>query len=114
MNTTASEARTDGLTREAFLTQERERVPKRVTLTVVSANLLGWLGGVSSIPEDVLDAGRTVLHQARERGDVRDYRLFAFGSDLHMQMNTLGKGLHAPTVPQLACEVASGGLRRTA
>jgi fructose 1,6-bisphosphatase len=114
MNTTASEARTDGLTREAFLTQERERVPKRVTLTVVSANLLGWLGGVSSIPEDVLDAGRTVLHQARERGDVRDYRLFAFGSDLHMQMNTLGKGLHAPTVPQLACEVASAALQRAA
>ena len=33
------------LTKDDFLAQEHERLPKRVTMTVMSANVLRWLGG---------------------------------------------------------------------
>ena len=56
------------------MAQERERVGKRATITVVSANLGRWLGGLSSIPQEVIKAGHTVLRQAKQIGPERLYQ----------------------------------------
>ncbi len=101
-------------TRDKFLAEERERGGKRATITIVSANLLRWLGGLSSIPPEVVEAGRAVLQKAQQSGDIRDYRLYAFGQDLHLQINTLGQGLHNPKVHRLAYEVATAALTQAA
>jgi fructose 1,6-bisphosphate aldolase/phosphatase len=98
------------LTKDDFLAQERERVPKRVTMTMMSANALRWLGGLSTIPNEVLEAGRTVLCRAQQDGAIRDYRLYALGSDLVMQIMTLGQGLHNSKVCALASEVVTTAL----
>jgi len=92
------------LTKDDFLAQERERIPTRVTMTVMSANVLRWLGGLSTIPNEVLEAGRVVLCRAQQDGAIRDYRLYALGSDLVMQIMTLGQGLHNPKVCALASD----------
>jgi len=102
------------MTHKEFLTQERERVAKRVTATVVSANLLRWLGGLSNIPHEVAEAGRAVLHKAQQSGDIRDCRVHAFGNDLLLQVNTLGQGLRNPNVHRLVCEAAAAALTRAA
>ncbi len=102
------------MTREEFLAQERERAAKRATIAVVSANLLRWLGGLSSIPSEVVEAGRAVLHKAQQSGDIRDYRVYALGQDLHLQINTLGQGLHNPKVHRLAYEAAIAALTQAA
>ena len=101
-------------TRDKFSAEERERGGKRATITIVSANLLRWLGGLSSIPPEVVEAGRAVLQKAQQSGDIRDYRLYAFGQDLHLQINTLGQGLHNPKVHRLAYEVATAALTQAA
>lgn len=110
----ATQAIFPALTKDAFVAQERERVSQRVTMTVLSANVLRWLGGLSTIPDTVLEAGRAVLAQAQHDGVLRDYRLYAFGSDLVMQMMTLGQGLHNPKVYALASEVITAALTRAA
>lgn len=102
------------LTKHDFLAQEHERVPKRVTLTVMNANVLRWLGGLSTIPDALLEAGRAVLCRAQHDGAIRDYRLYALGSDLVMHIITLGQGLHNPKVCALASEVVTTALTRAA
>jgi len=52
------------LTKDAFLAQERERVPRRVTMTVMSANVLRWLGGLSTISNALLEAGYAMSSRA--------------------------------------------------
>jgi len=96
--------------REEFLAAERERVAKRATISVVSARLLPWLGGLSSLPDDVLEAARAPLQKARGNGLLRDFRVAAFGNDLHLQLNTLGKGLQNPEVHRLAHEACLAAL----
>src|SRR5262249_19424007 len=100
------------LTKDDFLAQERERIPKRVTMTVLSANVLRWLGGLSTIPDELLEAGRAVLGRAQQDGAIRDYRLYALGSDFIMQLMTLGQGLHSPKIGALASEVVTAALTR--
>ncbi len=102
------------MTQEEFLTQERERMAKRATLTFVSANLLRWLGGLSSLPPESLEAASSVLRQAQQSGRIRDFRVYPFGKDLHLQINTLGQGLHSPQVHRLAYEAAAAALTRAA
>src|SRR5215831_4985771 len=106
----ATQAIFPALTKDDFLAQERERVAKRVTMTVMSANVLRWLGGLSTIPHEMLEAGRAVLGRAQQDGAIRDYRLYALGSDLVMQMMTLGQGLHNSKVCALASEVVTAAL----
>src|SRR5262249_11460143 len=43
---------------------------------------------------------------------IRDYRLYALGSDLIMQLMTLGQGLHSPKIGALASEVVTAALTR--
>ncbi len=102
------------MTRDEFVAQERERVGKRATITVVSANLGRWLGGLSSIPQEVFKAAHTVLRQSKQNSDLRDFRVFAFGNDLHIQLNTLGQGLHSPEVHTLAYKAITESLKRAA
>src|SRR3989442_5586781 len=101
-------------TRDKLGAGERERGGKRATIPIVSANLRRWPGGLSSIPPEVVEAGRAVLQKAQQSGDIRDYRLYAFGQDLHLQINTLGQGLHNPKVHRLAYEVATAALTQAA
>lgn len=100
--------------RDEFLAQEHERAAKRVVLTVTSANLLRWLGGLSSIPQEVVEAARAVFYKAQKNGLIRDFRVHPFGKDLHLQINTLGQGLHNPKVHRLAYEAATAALARAA
>lgn len=102
------------MTRGEFFAQERDRDAKRVTITVVSANLLHWLGTFSRIPHELVEAARAVLDKAQQTGDIRDYRVYPFGKDLHLQINTLGQGLHNPKVHRLAYEAATAALARAA
>ena len=95
------------LTKHAFLAQERERISKRVTITVMSANVLRWLGRLSTIPNEMLEAGRAVLCRAQHDGALRDYRLYALGSVLVIQMITLGQGLHNSKVCELASDMVT-------
>lgn len=102
------------MTRDEFVAHERDRVGKRVIITVISANVGRWLGGLSSIPEEAIEAARAVLYKARQDGDLRDFRVFAFGNDLQLQLNTLGQGLHNPRVHGLAYKAVTESLKRAA
>ncbi|MBI3303721.1 MAG: fructose 1,6-bisphosphatase, partial [Deltaproteobacteria bacterium] len=50
------------------------------------------------------------LRKAQQNGDIRDWRAYAFGGDLHLQINTLGQGLHNPQVHKVAYEAATAAL----
>jgi len=93
-----------------FLVGEKERLAKRATITVVSADVGRWLGGLSAIPEGIIEAARAVLRQARQEGEIRDFRVYPFGNDLHLQVNTLGQGLHHPNAHKLAYEAVNAVL----
>jgi fructose 1,6-bisphosphate aldolase/phosphatase len=53
-----------------------------------------------------------VLQKAQQNGDIRDYRVYPFGNDLHLQVNTLGQGLHNPKVHKLAYEAAAAAFTK--
>jgi fructose 1,6-bisphosphate aldolase/phosphatase len=102
------------MTGDEFLIQEKQRSAKRTTITVVSANLIRWLGGISSLPREVIEAGEAVLNKAKGEGRIRDFRVYAFGQDMHLQVNTLGEGLHSQRVHQLIYEAVHAALSRGA
>jgi fructose 1,6-bisphosphate aldolase/phosphatase len=102
------------MNREEFMVKEREREPKRALITVVSANLIRWLGEMSALPGEILEAGKDVLQKSKKGGALRDYRLLALGRDLHIQLNSLGQGLHSPKVHRLAYDAAEACLNRAA
>ena len=93
-----------------FLAAEKERIPGRATITVVSASLGRWLGGLASIPESVAEAARAVLSQAQKNDAIRDFRVYAFGDDLHLQINTLGQRLQNARIHKLAFDAAVAAL----
>lgn len=101
------------MTKEEFLENEKSLAPRRATILIVSAKLSPWLGS-SSIPEEALEGARERLATARRKGDIRDFRAHAFGSDLHLQINTLGKGLQQKEAHALALEAATAALERAA
>jgi fructose 1,6-bisphosphate aldolase/phosphatase len=102
------------MSREEFLFQERERLGKRGTIAVVSAKILPWLDGFSSIPDEVVEAAAAVLDKAADAGNIRGRRVHAFADDLHIQVNTLGLGLHHRATHHLAFRAATEALRRAA
>ncbi|MGH7830334.1 MAG: fructose 1,6-bisphosphatase, partial [Candidatus Binatia bacterium] len=95
---------------DEFVSAEKERIRQRATATIISANVGRWLGGLSSIPREVVEAGRSVLLKAHKAGAIRDFRLYSFGDDLHIQINTLGEGLHNSKVHKLAYDAANAAL----
>ncbi len=100
------------MTRDEFLSQDNERVAKRATITVISTNILRWLGGLSRLPVGIVKAAGNVLSKAQESGEILDCRAYPFGNDLHLQINTLGQGVNNPKVHKLACEAATAALSR--
>jgi hypothetical protein len=74
--------RRQGMTREEFMAMEREREPKRANVTIVSANLIRWLGELSALPGEVLDAGKAVLEKAR-KGGVGGFNRMLFNLFFH-------------------------------
>lgn len=100
------------MTRDDFLNEERERVSKRTTITAVSANVLRWLGGASSIQEEVVLGARAVLEEAKQERRIRDFMVHPFGADLVIQAHTLGQGLHDPSVHGLIYEALTSALAR--
>jgi fructose 1,6-bisphosphate aldolase/phosphatase len=76
--------------------------------------LLPWLGGLSSIPDEVIAAAQAALRKAQESGLVRDFRAVAFGNDLHLQLNTLGQGVQNAKVHRAAYDAAVAALARAA
>ncbi len=102
------------MTRDEFVAQERERVGKRATITVISANVGRWLGGLSSVTDEMIAAARAVLDKAKRDTVLRDFRVFGFGNDLHVQLNTLGRGLHNPAAHSLAYQAVTESLKRAA
>ncbi len=99
---------------EEFRKQERERTAKRATITIVSAQIMQWLGGLSKIPTELVEAAGTHLARAKEKEEIRDGRVYALGRDLHIQINTRGQGLLNPQVHRLAYAVAHSALARAA
>jgi fructose 1,6-bisphosphate aldolase/phosphatase len=98
------------MTRDEFLSLETRRIEKRVTITIISANLMRWLGGLSLLPQEIIGAVSSSLAKAREEGQIRDFLVYAFGRDIHLQINTLGKGLHQPSVHKLAWAALEAGM----
>lgn len=97
-----------------FVAGEKERIGGRATISIVSANVGRWLGGLAGIPDEVAEAGREVLRRSARAGEIRDFRLYAFGQDLHVQINTLGQGLQNPKVHRLASDAATAALKQAA
>ncbi len=102
------------MTQEEFERKECERVADRTTITVVSANVLRWLEGVSSIPEEVLAGAKARLETARQAEDIKDFRVHGFGTDIFIQVTTLGKGLHNREVHGLIHDAVDAALSRAA
>lgn len=98
------------MTGEEFLALEHERVAKRVTLTVVSINLLRWLGGLSSIPEELVSTVRTSLDKAKQEAVIRDFRVYACASDLLVHVTSLGQGLWSPPIYQAVYQSVNNAL----
>ena len=100
------------MTLEEFRKREQERTAKRATITIVSAQVMPWLGGLSKIPAELVEAAGTNLARAKEEEKIRDGRVYALGRDLHIQINTHGEGLLNPQVHRLAYAVAQSALAR--
>ncbi|MGE5311573.1 MAG: fructose 1,6-bisphosphatase, partial [Nitrospirota bacterium] len=100
------------MNREEFLLRERDLAKKRSTITLLSAKLLPWLEGFSSIPDEVVGAARAVLDKAQKDERLRGWRVYAFADDLHIQVNTFGLGLRNPEIHLLAVQAATASLRR--
>ncbi|MDI6755576.1 MAG: fructose 1,6-bisphosphatase [Thermodesulfobacteriota bacterium] len=102
------------MTFNEFEAQESKRITRRATITIVSANVIRWLGGVSSIPREVVEAGEAILTRAKEKGDIRGCRVYAFGKDMHLQVNTLGAGLQSLAAHRLIFEAIDASFLRAA
>ena len=98
--------------RDEFLRAERDRVSKRTTLTVACADILRWLGGLPTIPDEVLTGTRPLLEEAKQEQEIRDFMLLPTGHDLLVEVTTLGRGLHDPGVHGLIARVFSAALAR--
>jgi hypothetical protein len=100
------------MTKDEFLAEDMNRVPKRCSITVVSFKLLPWLEGFTGIPKEVVEAASEVLDKAFREDSIRDWRIYPFEEELHVQMNTFGRGIHDQAAQRLALEAAFAGLNR--
>ncbi|MEJ2091625.1 MAG: fructose 1,6-bisphosphatase [Syntrophobacterales bacterium] len=95
-------------------TKEPERQAGRVVVTVVSAQVLPWLGGRAAIPDELVEAAASLLKEKKEQGAILDFRVYPFAKDLHVQINTFGAQLHDPLPHRLAFQAALASLKRAA
>lgn len=100
------------MTRDEFLSLENTRIKKRVTITIVSANLMRWLGGLITMPSEIMEAVSSSLFKSREDGRIKDFLVYALGRDLHLQVNTLGRGLHDAFVHKVIWAALQAGMSK--
>ncbi|MGQ9693802.1 MAG: fructose 1,6-bisphosphatase [Thermodesulfobacteriota bacterium] len=100
------------MTRDEFLSLESRRGEKRVTITIVSAHLMRWLGGLSLMPQEIIDAVSSALSPAREEGRIKDFLIYPLGQDLHLQVNTQGKSLHHASVHKAVWAALQAGMSK--
>ena len=90
-------------------------VESKLTLSVMTADVGGFIGHVSSHPE-LLDTARERLFEAREKGVIIDYHVLRCGDDLGLVITHPG-GTSSSTIHELAlniytaCERASTQLK---
>ncbi len=75
----------------------------KITLSVMTADVGGFVGHVSSHP-DVLDTAKERLYNARSKGIITDYHILRCGDDLELII-THAKGLNSREVHGLAWNV---------
>jgi len=87
----------------------------KLTLSVMTADVGGFIGHVSSHPE-LLDIARERLFEARGKGVIKDYHVLRCGDDLGLVI-THSEGVGSKTIHELgldiytACERASAQLK---
>ncbi len=74
----------------------------RVTLSVIKADIGGWVGH-SGVHPDLLEAARQVLEQGRQQGTLIDYHVAFCGDDVNLIM-THTQGVESTEVHALAWE----------
>lgn len=79
----------------------------RITLSVIKADIGGYVGH-SSMHPDLVSTAQEMLEQARRRGTLIDYKVMACGDDLQLIM-THTRGEDNAEVHQLAFEVFKAG-----
>ncbi|MCS7206337.1 MAG: fructose-1,6-bisphosphatase [Dehalococcoidia bacterium] len=79
----------------------------RITLSVIKADIGGYVGH-SSIHPDLVSTAQEMLEQARRRGILVDYKVMACGDDLQLIM-THTRGEDNSEVHQLAFDVFKAG-----
>src|SRR4030065_2793250 len=90
-------------------------VQSKLTLSVMTADVGGFIGHVSSHPE-LLDTARERLFEAREKGVIIDYHVLRCGDDLGLVITHSG-GTSSSAIHELAlniytaCEKASTQLK---
>jgi fructose 1,6-bisphosphate aldolase/phosphatase len=75
----------------------------RLTLSVITADVGGFIGHVSSHPE-VLDTAKERLHNAREKGSIADFHVLRCGDDLGLVV-THGNGPSSASFHELAWNI---------
>lgn len=92
--------------------QREGAVAKRVTATVLEYNVGHLFGdGTFTLTDAVLDAARKVLQELKDAGVIKDFVVNGFGQDLHMQINTYGRGTQDLTVQSVGLKAAQAAVR---
>jgi fructose 1,6-bisphosphate aldolase/phosphatase len=73
----------------------------RITLSVIKADVGGWVGHSSTHPK-LLEAADNVLREARDSGLIIDYVVMRVGDDINLIM-THQKGKDNEEIHGLAC-----------
>jgi len=92
-----------------------EASAKRVTVSVFSYNI-GHLFGrdTFTLPDEVIEAAKNVLEAYKSTGEIKDYVVYGFGQDLHVQINTYGLGTQNPRIQSLGMEAALAAVNAAA
>ncbi len=72
------------------------------------------MGPLSILPQEIIEAATSFLSRARYEGQIRDFLIYPLGRDLHLQVNTLGKGLHQKSVHKIIWEALHTAMLKAA
>lgn len=87
--------------------ETNQREPKRITLSVIKADIGGWVGH-SAIHPALIDSAHRQLETAKTSGMLVDYHVTACGDDLQLIM-THRYGVDSEVIHRLAWETFEGG-----
>lgn len=69
-----------------------EQAKARVVLGIASVEIAWLLGNPVEIPQRVVETGRQTLARLRDKGSLRDFRLFPLGVDLFIHISAFQEG----------------------